>query len=108
MPNAKKPPEGIRLRHAKGCPARGQGACNCNPSYEATVPLGGRGRRTRKTFANLQEAKAWRARGVVAVADGLLRASPSTTLREAAEDLVDGMERGSVRTRSGDLYKPSV
>src|SRR4051812_27488755 len=101
MANAKKPPEGIRVRHAKACPARGDGACNCTPSYEATVPLGGRGLRTRKTSTTVKEARAWRARGVVAVADGLLPASPATTLREAAEELVDGMERGSVRTRSG-------
>ncbi len=73
-----------------------------------SVPLGGRGAKQRKSFSNLQEAKAWRARGVVAVADGLLRASPATSLREAADELIDGMERGSVRTRSGDIYKPSV
>jgi integrase len=108
MATSRRAPEGIRVRHAKECPARDQGACNCRPTYEASVPLGGRGAKQRKSFSSLQEAKAWRARGVVAVADGLLRASPATSLREAADELIDGMERGTVRTRSGDIYKPSV
>jgi integrase len=101
-------PEGIRLRHAKACPARTGKACTCKPTYEASVPLGGRGAKKRKTFASLQEAKAWRSRGVVAAADGLLLVSPSLTVREVAEGLIDGMERGNVRNRSGGIYKPSV
>jgi integrase len=72
------------------------------------VPLGGRGAKKRKTFASVSEARAWRARGVVAAADGLLLPPTSVTLREIAEELIDGMERGSVRTRSGSVYKPSV
>jgi hypothetical protein len=34
------------------------------------VPLGGSGAKKRKQFGTLEEAKEWRARGVVAVADG--------------------------------------
>jgi integrase len=101
-------PEGINLRHAKTCPARTGERCGCTPTYEASVPLGERGRRVRRTFTTLAEAKAWRARGVVAAADGLLRPATSRTLREAADELIDGMQRGSVRTRSGGVYKPSV
>jgi hypothetical protein len=37
-----------------------------------------------------------------------MRAPTTTTLREAAHALVAGMKDGRVRTRSGDLYKPSV
>jgi integrase len=107
MATVRRLPEGITLRHAKPCAARSGDACSCTPSYEASVPLGGRGSRTRRTFKNLQEAKAWRARGVVAAADGLLRVT-AVTLNDAAEELVEGMDRGSVRTRSGDVYKPSV
>jgi integrase len=72
------------------------------------VALGERGRRVRKTFSTLGEAKAWRARGVVAAADGLLRPATSLTFHDAADELLDGMERGSIRTRSGAVYKPSV
>jgi integrase len=107
MATVRRLPQGIVRRHAKVCASRSSGECNCTPSYEASVPLGGRGSRTRKTFKNLQDAKAWRARGVVAAADGLLRPA-AITLNEAAEELVSGMQRGSVRTRSGEIYKPSV
>jgi integrase len=62
----------------------------------------------RKTFATLAEAKDWRARGTVAASDGLLRPHTTITLHEAAAEFIDGMERGIVRTRSGELYKPSV
>lgn len=71
----------------------------------ATVPLGQRGKRVRKAFATLAEAKAWRARGMVAAADGRLRPATSVTLHEAAAQLIHGMQRGSVRTRSGTAYK---
>jgi hypothetical protein len=47
---------------------------------------------------------AWRARGVVAAADGRLRRATSITLHEAASQLIEGMQRGSVRTRSGAAY----
>jgi hypothetical protein len=32
----------------------------------------------------------------------------STTVQEAAEELIAGMRTGRVRNRSGDLYKPSA
>jgi integrase len=101
-------PEGIAVRHALDCASRDDGRCSCTPSYQATVPLGQRGKRVRKAFATLAEAKAWRARGVVAAADGRLRPATSLTLQEAASQLIEGMQRGSVRTRSGAAYKPSV
>ena len=108
MATPRRLPEGIRLRHGKSCLSRESGRCTCTPSYEALIALGERGVRKRKSFATLGEAKEWRARGVVAAADGLLRPATTTTLREAAEQLIDGMERGSVRTRSGGVYKPSA
>jgi integrase len=108
MANPRRLPEGIRLRHAKACPTRDGDLCKCVPSYEASVPLGERRKRVRRTFASLGDAKAWRARGVVTAADGLLRPGTSVTLHDAADELVDGMQRGIMRTRSGAVYKPSV
>lgn len=107
MATSRRLPDGITLRHSKTCAITSGQACSCTPSYLASVPLGGRGSRTRKTFKNLQDAKTWRARNVVAAEDGLFRV-PTITLNEAADELVAGMGRGSVRTRSGDPYKPSV
>src|SRR6266545_7530993 len=39
---------------------------------------------------------------------GTLRAPAQTTVQEAADALVSGMKSGRIRTRSGDLYKPSA
>ena len=39
---------------------------------------------------------------------GTLRAPPHTSVAEAAAELVAGMKSGRVRTRSGDVYKPSA
>jgi integrase len=64
--------------------------------------------RIRKTFATLAEARAWRSETQTGVRRGVLRAPGHTTVREAAEELVDGMKSGRVRTRSGDRYKPSA
>jgi integrase len=72
------------------------------------VPLGERRKRVRKTFTSFADAKAWRARGVVTAGDGLLRPATSVTVHDAADELIDGMQRGTVRTRSGAVYKPSV
>ncbi len=39
---------------------------------------------------------------------GTLTAERQPTVRQAADSLLDGMADGSVRNRSGDVYKPSV
>lgn len=64
--------------------------------------------RIRKTFPTLAEARAWRSETQTGVRRGTLRAPAHTSVREAAEELVAGMKCGRVRTRSGDLYKPSA
>jgi integrase len=66
------------------------------------------GRKLRQTFTNLAEAKAWRQDALSGVRRGVVRARASVTVREKAEALLDGMRDGTVRTRSGDVYKPSV
>jgi integrase len=66
------------------------------------------GRKLRKTFRNLSEAKGWRADAGSAVRKGTLRSPSRLTLRDAAEAWLKGAEEGTIRNRSGDPYKPSA
>ena len=70
--------------------------------------LSGLERKTlRKTFRDLGEARAWRQESQVAIRKGLLRSPSQLTLQEAAEEWLNAAERGLVRTRSGETYKPA-
>ncbi|HEY7149414.1 MAG TPA: tyrosine-type recombinase/integrase [Gaiellaceae bacterium] len=99
---------GIEVRHKRACASRHGARCNCAPTYQASVWSARESKRIRKTFETLAEARAWRAETQTGVRRGTLRAPAHTTLAEAAEELVDGMRSGRVRTRSGDPYKPSA
>ena len=101
---AKTLPQGIRVRHSRGCD---RARCRCT-TLEAFVYDKRSGRKLRQTFTNLAEAKAWRQDALSGVRRGVVRARASVTVREKAEALLDGMRDGTVRTRSGDVYKPSV
>jgi len=78
------------------------------PTYQASVFSAHESKRIRKAFATLAEARGWRAETQTGVRRGTLRAPAHTTVAEAAEELVEGMRSGRVRTRSGDPYKPSA
>jgi integrase len=101
---------GIRVRHARTCPAWEDAAasCRCKPAYEAWVFSVKDNKKLRKTFRNLAEAKGWRADATSAVRKGTLRSPSRITLREAASNWLEGAEDGLIRTRSGDEYKPSA
>jgi integrase len=99
---------GIEVRHKKACASRDGGRCNCQPTYQASVWSARESKRIRKTFPTLAEARAWRAETQTGVRRGTLRAPAHTTVGDAAEELVAGMSSGRVRTRSGDVYKPSA
>src|SRR5437763_8856651 len=101
-------PTGIRIRHSRSCPSWEGGPCTCRPTYEASVWAARDRKKLRKTFASLAAARGWRADAQVALRKGTLRASTSTTLREAAERWLAGARDGSIRTRSGDPFKPSA
>jgi hypothetical protein len=105
---AKRSPQGIRVRHARSCRSAAGAACNCKPSYEASVYSRREGKKIRKSFPTLTAAKAWRADATVAINKRTMRAPSSQTLREAARAWVDGAHGGTIRTRSGDPYKPSA
>jgi integrase len=100
--------EGIRKRHKRGCPAREGGQCRCSGGYEASVYSPRDGRKVRKTFARESEAKSWRADAKCALDNGTLRAPSRRTLREVSEAWLEGAERGQIRNRSGNPYKPST
>jgi len=99
---------GIEIRHEIRCPAKQGNRCRCSPSYRAEVYSALDGRRVYKAFRSLAEAKAWRADAQVGVRRGTLSAAAAPTLREAAEAWLAGAESGSVRNRSGDVYKPEL
>jgi integrase len=100
--------EGITVRHRQGCRTLGGGLCNCTPGYRAEAFDRRSGKRFYRTFPALAAAKSWRADAIRDIKTGTRRASSGMTLREAAEDWLDGTRIGSVRNRSGDIYTPSV
>lgn len=102
---------GIRERHGRACEATTGGRCSCSPSVEAWVWSRRDGRKIRRTFTGKgakAAAKAWRQDAAGELRRGRLRAPTSTTLKEAAEAFLAGARDGSIRSRSGDAYKPST
>jgi integrase len=99
---------GILTRHREDCPARDGGCCRCSPAYQANVWSARDGKRIRKTFKTLREARAWRQEVQVALRRRTMKAPSQLTLREAAEAWLAGAEDGTIRNRSGDRYKPSA
>src|SRR3954454_12812131 len=98
---------GIRPRHRANCKTFSGGRCSCRPAWEATVGSG-RTAKVRRTFASQAAAKSWRADALTKLNRGELTAAQSRKIRDAATELIDGMRAGTVRTRSGDEYKPSA
>ena len=99
---------GIDVRHRTTCASHSGGKCNCKPAYQASVWSAREQKRLRKTFPTLAAARAWRAEAQTAIRRGTMRAPVAVTVREAGEQLVEGMRSGRVGTRSGDRYKPSA
>lgn len=98
--------QGIRLRHGPRGPA--YEASIFDPRRSDRYP---RGRKIRKTFTGpgaLAAAKQWRADALSARGKGTLPMQSRVTLRESAEAFLEGAEAGTIFTRSGDQYKPSV
>jgi integrase len=100
--------EGIVVRHAHACRSREGGRCSCRPSFQAQVWSVREQKTIRKTFRELNEARAWRQQSQIAVRNGLLRSPSQTTLTQAAAEWLEAAEAALVRTRSGEAYKPSA
>jgi integrase len=107
---ASTPTPGITIRHARNCPtSRARDArCQCKPTYQAHVWSAREGKRIRKTFPTIGAARTWRQDALPELRKGTMRAPTQTTLREAWEAWEAGAKDGSIRTRSGDIYKPSA
>jgi integrase len=99
---------GIEIRHSKTCPAREGANCRCKPTYQASVWSARDNRRIRRTFPTPSAAKTWRADAMTALHKGTMRAPSSATLRQVANAWLEGAKEGTIRTRSGDAYKPSA
>jgi integrase len=99
---------GIRARHARACRSLDGGRCNCTPTYEAAVYSKRDGKKIRQSFPTETAARQWRADAASAVSRGGMRAPLPITLREAFEAFIAGARDGSVRTKTGHVYKPSV
>src|SRR3954451_23495512 len=100
--------EGIVRRHSNGCPARAGARCRCRAGYEASVYSPRDGKKVRKTFPNLAEAKSWRAEAKRAVDLGTLRTPSRKTLAQSAGTWLSQAEAGEIRNRSGNPYKPAT
>jgi integrase len=97
---------GIEERHTAACASREGKRCNCAVRYRGRKKDSA-GRMVRSAWTlNRAEAIAWRQEAVVAIRHGRLRASTATTVRHAGEQLIEGMRRGAILDRSGNVYKP--
>lgn len=104
----KRIPEGVRVRHSRSCRSREAKACNCSPTFEASAYARRDSKKVRKTFGSVDAARKWRTAMLKLSHDGGLRAPAATTFRGAAKLWLEQASRGSIRTRSGDTYKPSA
>jgi hypothetical protein len=98
----------IKKRHSANCPARRDKRCTCNGGYRAEVYSARDGKKLRKTFAQKSEAESWAADVKRGVDLGALRAPTKRTLGEVAAAWLLGAEEGTIRTRSGNAYKPAT
>jgi integrase len=98
----------IRKRHSGNCPALRDKRCTCEGGYRAEVYSPRDGKKLRKTFALKTEAESWAADVKRGVDLGAVRAPTKKTLAEAAATWLGGAEAGTIRNRSGDVYKPAT
>jgi integrase len=95
-------------RHSARCASRGGGRCDCGAGWEASVYVARDKRKLRRTFPTRAEARAWQTQAAREAQVGSLRAPSTVTVREAAQEWLDGVAAGTIRNRSGDPYKPSA
>jgi integrase len=102
---------GIEVRHRRACTTRttGDWSCVCRPTFCASVT----DERTQKlirsrTSKEIDAAVAWRRDKLSALRRGERHREDRTTIKRAGEQLITGMQDGTVRTRSGKPYKPST
>src|SRR5450759_2930335 len=99
---------GIVVKHRAGCASEREERCNCRRVYQAAVWSARDAKRIRKHFDRLGDAKSWRAESYGRLRRRELRPRSAMTFGEAAVLWLAGVRAGSIRTRSGDVYKPST
>jgi integrase len=102
---------GITARHSRVCASRTGARCNCEPSFEAWVWHKGTGKKIRKTFSGqgaLSAAKNWRSDSTRAVRLKKLRPATTQTLQQAWDEFRDGAEKGEIRNKRRQVYKPAT
>jgi integrase len=99
---------GIVVKHRAGCAIERGARCNCRRVYQAAVWSARDRKRIRRHFDSLDAAKMWRADSYGKLRRREFRAPSAMTFAEAAEQWLAGVRTGYIRTRSGDLYKPST
>jgi integrase len=99
---------GIVVKHRAGCASARGARCNCRKVYQAAIWSARENKRVRRHFDTLEAAKLWRAESYGRIRRREFRSSSTTIFSEAAEEWLAGVRAGTIRTRSGDLYKPST
>src|SRR4051812_16340799 len=105
---AESVPMGIEVRHRRSCGTHAGGVCTCKPGYRATVTLPSTRRKAQRTFPTIRAAVQWREDARVDARRGTLGSKRSLRLRDVASTWSEGAADGTIRNRSGDLYKPSA
>jgi integrase len=100
--------QGIATRHARSCPGKSGGRCDCAPTYQAQVWDAGAKQRITETFSTITAARRWRQDAYAALRAGTLTADRGPTLDQAAREWLEAARAGIVRNRSGEPYKPSA
>jgi integrase len=99
---------GIVVKHRAGCASERGARCNCHRVYQAAVWSARDRKRIRRHFDSLTAAKMWRSDSYGKLRRRELRAPSAMKFADAAEQWLAGVRTGYIRTRSGDLYKPST
>jgi integrase len=99
---------GIVVKHRAGCASERGARCNCRRVYQAAVWSARDRKRIRRHFDSLTAAKMWRSDSYGKLRRRELRAPSAMKFSQAAEQWLAGVRTGYIRTRSGDLYKPST
>jgi integrase len=99
---------GIVVKHRAGCASERGDACNCSRVYQAAVWSARDAKRIRKHFDSLSDARSWRADSYTKLRRRQMRAPSTITFAQAAASWLAGARAGTIRTRSGDAYKPST
>ena len=98
----------ITARHARSCPARDGGGCDCTPTWQPQVWDARAGKRLTRSFTTITAARQWRQDAASALRAGTLTAERGATLDEAAEEWLAAARAAIVRNRSGGPYKRSA